>query len=123
MITGIGCDIVQISRIKNILSKPRTINKIFAKQEIDYCQQFKKCEERYAGRFAAKEALLKALGKGLLADIKLKEIIVENNEIGKPFFRFQDKRKIEQLDKVNIELSISHEKDYAIAFVIIEKIK
>ena len=90
-IFGIGTDIVNIKRIeKSIKSNGEKFkNKIFSKKEIIYCEKKKNPFPFYAKRFAAKEALSKAIGTGIRKDIKFKNIEISNNKKGKPSIKLK----------------------------------
>ena len=127
-IFGIGTDIVNIKRMKKLLSinKNNFKKRIFSKNEINYCENKKNSVSFYAKRFAAKESFVKALGTGFRKNINFKDIEVVNNTYGKPYISINKKiaNKIKTLFKVkkfNILLSISDEKKYSIASVIISK--
>lgn len=123
MIFGIGTDIVQNSRLNSWIENQKLINRFFNEKEIlnDKTKQY--LLEHYASRFAAKEAFVKAMGSGFL-NFEMKDIFVTNDDLGKPILNIE-KSALEFLKKrcenFNIHLSLSHEKDYAIAFVIIEE--
>ena len=106
---SIGVDIEDISRFKNKEYNKNKIfyNKIFTKKEISYCLAKKNPYQHFAVRFCAKEAFIKAINESI-KDYKDIEIKVKNN---KPFIIWNDKKHL---------LSLSHEKDKAIAFVIVE---
>ena len=99
-------------------------NNIFSKNEITYCEKKKNSGAFYAKRFAAKEALSKALGTGIRKDIKFKNIEIHNDSYGKPSIRLKGtvddylKKKIKR-KKYNIHLSLSDDKPWAQATVII----
>lgn len=117
MIIGIGCDIISIRRIKDIITKweDKFLNRIFSEEEIACANS--KGENYYsylAKRFAAKEALSKALQTGIGAHFSFKDCEVLNNTNGAPYFKFYKPLPYK------IHLSLSDEKDYAQAFVIIE---
>ena len=121
MIKGIGIDIVQVKRIENILNKwgDKLLNRIYTDQEKKYCQ---KKDEKYihlAARFAAKEALVKMLGTGM-KQIKWSDIEIINDERGKPKIKLYGNadKEAEKQNINNIHISISHEKEYAVAQVI-----
>ena len=120
-----GVDIVDVGRIKNALSRDKGKHfkkKVFTQGEIDYCEsKIKGMYQSYAGRFAAKEAFSKALGKGLGADVNISEIEVVNDLLGKPRLEIygHTREVFLELGCNEIELSISHEKEYAVAFVVI----
>lgn len=126
MIIGIGCDIVEISRINRLLlkSEEHFLKKILTAQETDLLDK-KKLVSQLAKRFAAKEAFSKALGTGIGKHVSFHDIEVISDLKGKPHFTYSKKL----LDYMNNEygafathLSISDERDYAQAFVIIEKL-
>ena len=122
MIKGIGTDIAEVSRLERSLSRGNEFrDKVFSESEIAYCD--KAGMPSYAGRFAAKEAFLKALGTGWRGNIQLNEIEVLNDELGKPYMNFlgQTAQELEPLNKQQIQVSISHTREYATAFVIIEE--
>ena len=125
-IFGIGTDIVNIKRMKKSLKRHGTKfkNNIFSKNEIAYCENKKNPDAFYAKRFAAKEALSKALGTGIRKGIKFKNIEIHNDYYGKPSIRLKGgvedylKKKIKST-KYNIHLSLSDDKPWAQATVII----
>ncbi|MBN2461480.1 MAG: holo-ACP synthase [Candidatus Cloacimonetes bacterium] len=126
MIYGTGIDIIEVERIGRLIGrKEKYLRRVFTEVEIAYCNSFKCKAMNFAGRFAAKEAFSKALGTGFSNGIKLNEIEIINDKLGKPEIRlyggtkafFEDKR----LDKIFV--SITHIKNYASACVVIEKIK
>lgn len=126
MIYGTGVDIVEIDRIKQVMDKHagRFEERIFSPDEISYSRSKADPVKHFAGRFAAKEAVLKALGTGFDGRISWKEMEVLNHEkTGRPFLRLTGKGKIifNELDLKDIHISISHEKRYAIAHAIAEK--
>ncbi|ABS41264.1 holo-ACP synthase [Clostridium botulinum] len=123
MIYGIGTDITEIRRIEKAITRNKNfINKLFTKNEMDLWKKKNFKLEFIAGRFAAKEAISKALGTGI-RDFNFKDIEIINNELGKPQVILKPKaediiRKISQSYKIH--LSISHEKEYAIAYALLE---
>ncbi len=127
-ILGTGIDIVENYRLKEILLKKKSNfkKKIFTVNEIAYCEKKSNSISCYAKIYAAKEAFAKALGIGFRKNINFKDIEVVNNTYGKPYISINKKitNKIKTLFKVkkfNILLSISDEKKYSIASVIITK--
>ena len=117
-----GTDIIEIDRIKETLEnlQYKFIQEIYTPKEIEYCESKKKLMYRhYAARFAAKEALFKAISKLLENKFELTwqnaEII--NDEKGKPYISFLNTNINEQIE--DIDISISHCKEYAIANVIL----
>ena len=113
---GIGTDIIEISRIEEALEKHerRFLDRLFTQREQEYCQKHKNPLPNYAGRFAAKEAILKALGTGLVGEMSWHEIEVINNKEGKPEVFFSDRLQA-LYPNMEILLSISHCKSYATA--------
>tara|TARA_B100001105_G_C22236302_1_gene376270 strand:+ start:261 stop:650 length:390 start_codon:yes stop_codon:yes gene_type:complete len=127
-ILGTGIDIVENYRLEEILLKKKSNfkKKIFTIKEVAYCEKKTNSINCYSKRFAAKEAFAKALGIGFRKNINFKDIEVVNNTYGKPYISINKKiaNKIKTLFKVkkfNILLSISDEKKYSIASVIISK--
>ena len=127
-ILGTGIDIVENNRLKKSLfgKKSNFKNKIFTSNEILYCEKKTNKINCYSKRFAAKEAFVKALGTGIRHNINFKDIEVVNYHYGKPYLLINTNviNKIKILFKVkkfNILLSITDEKKYAIASVIISK--
>lgn len=124
MIAGNGIDVVDVSRIADKLAKGSTFrDKVFSKHEIEYCEKCALPAESYAARFAAKEAFLKATGKGLLLGYELSEIEIRNDEDGKPFIRLSGNflAFFSENGWKSIHVSLSHTSTTACAFVIIEK--
>jgi holo-[acyl-carrier protein] synthase len=129
MILGIGTDVVEISRIEQkVLQREGFCQLVFSRNEIIYCDKVKNRFESYAARFAAKEALLKALGTGLYISNELNEIEIENTASGKPIIKISDElnkniKKIFMIQDFQIHVSLSHTSTIAMAFVIIESEK
>lgn len=98
-----GTDIVKISRIEKSIENAHFLDSVYTEKEREYCKN----AQSFAGLFAAKEAYLKALGCGI--DRKLSSVEIDHNEKGKPFISGVQ----------NCDLSISHDGDYAVAFVVI----
>lgn len=126
MIYGTGIDIIEIARIKKSLERfsGRFEEKIFTANEIKYCREKADPCKHFAARFAVKEAVLKSLGTGMSQGIAWKDIEVLNHaESGKPYLRMDGKGKkiFETLKLKNIHISISHEKNYAVAHAVAEK--
>ncbi len=125
-IFGIGTDIVNIKRIKkNLKGKKNSFkNKVFSKNEILYCEKKKNPANYYAKRFAAKEALSKALGTGIRHSVKFKNIEIINDKFGKPNIKLKGstemylKKKIKN-KKYSIYLSLSDDIPWAQATVIV----
>ena len=125
-IIGNGVDIIKNSRINSSLKIKGFLNRIYTKKEI---QQGKKLKNRinfYAKRFAAKEAFVKAIGTGFRSDINFIDIEIKNYKNGKPYISLSKKlnnflQKKFKIQKYKVFLSLSDEKDYSIAFVVIDK--
>lgn len=115
MTFSVGTDIVEIGRIKKIIDENKKFQvKIFTKNEIEFCEKKKsKKYESYAARFAAKEAIYKALSERMPDDYKWTDFEIINDENGKP--RVFLNIKIEGIE--GIEISLSHSKEYAVAYV------
>jgi holo-[acyl-carrier protein] synthase len=124
LIFGIGIDLIEVARIeKQIDSQTRFKTKIFSKKEIEYCESFKANRtQHYAARYAAKEAFFKALGSGYRGGLKFAEISIENDDLGKPVVVLSGGARdlAESQRFANINVSLSHVKEYACAIVIIE---
>ncbi len=116
---GLGNDIIEIARIKSSIEKygEHFLNRIFTKAEQEYCSKYKESARHYAGRFAAKEAIVKALGTGLRNGITWTDIEILNNEHGKPEVTLSQKI-LDIFDNPIIHISISHCKTYATAVAI-----
>jgi len=122
LILGIGTDLFEVSRMKKTMEKdPLFIESVFTESEIKYCNPRRRKEQNFAARYAAKEALLKALGTGWRDGIKFTDINIVNNQLGKPeiFLSGKTKEIAENLGVKTIHLSMSHLRDIANAFVII----
>ncbi len=122
MIIGIGVDIVEIERFKTLTERwgERLLSRIFTQREIDYCLSKKNPYQHLAGRFAAKEAISKAISTGWSGIFKWKDVEVLNDERGKPFVIVYNQLK-EQFNSCLFHVSISHSLNYAVSFAVIEK--
>ena len=126
-ILGIGVDVVENRRIRSLIYNDRFIKRIFSSNEIKYSKKNNYKTNYYSKRFAAKEALTKALGTGFRKNLNFSDIEILNDKMGKPYYH-----KTKKIDKIiknrfkikNYELflSISDENEYSIAFTIIQKI-
>lgn len=117
---NIGIDIVEVKRIKKLIKNPKFVSKVFSKEEVEYCERFKNKDERYSGKFAAKEAFIKALKSSdnkkicdLVNNISLKDIKILNKEKGMPFVFVKG-------FKIKGKLSVSHTSSYACAVFVLE---
>jgi len=114
--SGVGIDIIEVDRFKKKKYEKNKIfyKKIFVRSEINYCLKFKNSAERFAAKFAIKEAVIKSIYEKIhFIDI---EIIYKN---AKPGIKLRNSLQ----KKYNFLVSVSHEKDFAVAIVISEKIK
>lgn len=112
-----GTDIIEIDRIKDAIKSDTFIKKIFTEKEIEYCESKKDPAriQSYAARFAAKEAIFKAISKVLLLDygMEWKSIEILKEETGRPYVNLKIDNKKKQ--NLKIDVSLSHIKDYAVA--------
>jgi len=123
MIKGIGCDLISISRIKRAIERnPALAERLFTSREIAYCSQKANPAQSYAARFAAKEAVLKALGTGWAEQISWQDMEISNNELGCPEVTLLGValKRAEALGITHCLLSLSHDADLAIAYVVME---
>jgi holo-[acyl-carrier protein] synthase len=123
-IFGAGIDLIEISRISNSIKNKNFIDRIYSKSEIQQARSLKNKSSFFAKRFAAKEAFSKAIGTGISEGISFKEISVVNNIKGKPTIKLSGKTKsvvLKKIKKARVHLSLSDEKNHAVAMVIIEQ--
>lgn len=119
---GIGCDIIEIKRVARAIENAHFRERVYTAQEILYCQgRGKQAAASYAARFAAKEAVLKALGTGLRGG-EIIEIEVTLDDLGKPGIKLYGYHKelAEKLGVKNILVSLSHSQENAVAYVVME---
>ena len=122
MIIGIGVDIIELDRVRKAVEREAFIQKVYTAAEIDYCQsRGRSSVQSFAGRFAAKEAILKAFGTGL-RNGSMQDIEIVNDELGCPkvhlygwFEGFAREKSVKK-----IWVSISHSKNSAVAQCVIE---
>ena len=125
-ILGIGVDIVENLRIAKSLKNKHFITRVFSNAEILIASKTINKDSYYSKRFAAKEAFVKSIGTGFRDDLNFKDISITNNKLGKPSFVISEKikkivKKQFKTTSFNFFLSISDEKKYSIAFVILQK--
>jgi holo-[acyl-carrier protein] synthase len=124
MIVGLGLDIAEIDRIEAAIKRHGApfLERLFTPAEVSYCEQYKNRFERYAARFAAKEAAMKALGTGWSRGVRWRDIEVARQPSGKPTLHLaRAARQIaDGLGVKNISLSITHSGNLALAQVIFE---
>ena len=124
-IYGIGSDIISNIWIKKNLKNKKFLKRIFSIEEIKKGSKLKNKFMYFSKRFAAKEAFVKALGTGFRDNINFNSISILNDKKGKPYIKFEKSlnKKIKLLikkKKLNVFLSLADEKDYSLAFVIIQ---
>ena len=125
-ILGIGVDIVKNKRISILIKKQNFIERTFTKKEIINSQKKRNRINFFAKRFAAKESFSKSLGTGIRKSLNFKDIEILNDKLGKPYYVINQTinaliYKRFKVKKYNLFLSISDEKDYSIAFTVIQK--
>jgi holo-[acyl-carrier protein] synthase len=125
-ILGIGVDIVENSRIAKSLKNHYFVRRIFSDSEILIAKKITNKISYYSKRFAAKEAFAKSIGTGFRNNLTFKDISIINDKLGKPSFIVNEKikkiiKKQFKTSSFNFFLSISDEKKYSVAYVILQK--
>ena len=125
MIVGLGMDITEVHRIQTVIegqAGERFLKRVYTERERAYCGQFKNKYERYAGRFAAKEAAMKALGTGWSRGVRWVDLEVVRQRGGRPTMVLSgEARKIaDRLGVSHISMTITHTETQALAQVIFE---
>lgn len=124
MIVGLGLDIAEVDRIEAAVTRYGApfIERLFTPAEVAYCEKHKNRFERYAARFAAKEAAMKALGTGWRHGVRWRDIEVTREASGKPTLRLEGVARefADRLGVRNIALTITHSGNLALAQVIFE---
>ena len=125
-ILGIGVDIVDNLRINKSLKKNMFVNRVFSNTEISLAKKIKDKKSYYSKRFAAKEAFAKTIGTGFRYNLSFKDITIVNDKLGKPSFLITEKikkivKKQFKTSSFDFFLSISDEKKYSIAYVVLQK--
>ena len=124
-ILGIGVDIIDNRRIRSLIKNKTFVSRTYTKNEVKLSKNILNKTNYFAKRFAAKESLAKSLGTGFRENLHFKDIEISNDKIGKPFYNKSKKidsiisRKF-KVKKYNLFLSISDEKDYSVAFTILQ---
>jgi|TARA_Y200000002_G_C22654671_1_gene652951 holo-[acyl-carrier protein] synthase len=124
-ILGIGVDIINNKRIRNLIGNKNFIQRTFGKNEIKLSKRINNKTNYFAKRFAAKESLAKSLGTGFRNNLNFKDIEVLNDRVGRPYYSRSKKianiiNKQFNVKKYDLFLSITDEKDYSIAFTILQ---
>ena len=124
MIVGMGIDIAEIPRIRSVIEaqRERFLRRVYTLDEVAYCERFKNKYERYAGRFAVKEAAMKALGTGWSRGVRWVDVEVVRQRGGRPMVALKGEAKkiAERMGVKNIAVSITHTAEQAFAQVIFE---
>jgi holo-[acyl-carrier protein] synthase len=124
MIVGTGVDIAEVARIQHAVDRfgERFLRRVFTPEEVRYCTSKANSAERLAARFAAKEAGMKAIGTGLRHGVTWQDFEVVRLASGRPTLRFHGKAAeiAHRLGCKSAHLSLSHTREQAIAFVILE---
>jgi holo-[acyl-carrier protein] synthase len=121
----VGTDIIEVARINKALTRTdRFVNKVFTKKEINYCSKKAFPEQHYAGRFAAKEALKKAIMsmKPEIKTLPFRLFEINNEKNGKPTVKILQEKYSFLENKYNLEITISHTSSLATATAIMEKL-
>jgi holo-[acyl-carrier protein] synthase len=123
-ILGVGTDIVECLRIAQMIERHGElfINRVYTDAEIEYCRSRLAAMQHYAGRWAAKEAVLKALGTGWRRGIHWRDVEIANDADGKPSVKLRGAARevMEQAGIRHLHLSISHCRSHAVAYAIAE---
>ena len=124
MIVGLGIDIAEVARVKSAIERygETFLRRVYTANEREYCERFKNKYERYAGRFAAKEATMKALGTGWSRGVRWVDVEVVREKGGRPMIKLAGEAAnvAGRLNVKNIALSITHTAEQAFAQVIFE---
>jgi holo-[acyl-carrier protein] synthase len=123
MIVGLGIDLVEVKKISKSTKRDSFKIKVFTPAEIEYCEATNNSAEHFAGKFAAKEAFMKAIGRGIRQEVWFTQIEVLNRVTGEPFIQVsgEAKKVLNELGAVNILLSLSHTDRMSTAVVILER--
>jgi holo-[acyl-carrier protein] synthase len=123
-IKGIGVDVVDVKRMKGVLEKQKEyfLNKVFSDMEVTYCKTRSKPYIHFAARFAAKEAVAKAMRTGWSGAFHWRDIEVVNDQSGAPHILLS-RNVAEALKQCNVHLSLSHSDNTVVAFVVLESKK
>ena len=123
-IVGIGTDIVECLRIARMIERHGELflNRVYTPDEIEYCSSRKAATQHYAGRWAAKEAVLKAMGTGLAGGIVWQDMEIRNDSAGRPILALGGvaREKFEELGARRVMISISHCHTHATALAVAE---
>jgi holo-[acyl-carrier protein] synthase len=124
VILGVGVDIAEVARVREAIERhgERFLQRVFTPVEVEYCQRHKNSYERFAARFAVKEAAMKALGTGWRGGVTWRDFELSNAASGKPDLQLTGKALeiYRSLGAARIVVSLTHADSYALAQVIIE---
>ncbi|MEJ2195080.1 MAG: holo-ACP synthase [Ignavibacteriaceae bacterium] len=125
MVIGIGIDIIEINRIKKNIEKhgDKFLSRVFSSNEIKYCLPKANKYQHFAARYAAKEAVYKALASGWQEGLSWQDIEISNEPNGMPIAIVSGKLKIFFSDDKQLKISMSHSRDYVTCVAIIYKVK
>ena len=120
MVNSLGIDIVEVKRVKRLVDRwgDHFLHRVFTPWEIAYCKSKSSPEQSLAARFAAKEAILKAIGTGLSQGIRWTSMEIVNDKNGRPSVKL-GKRIKDKIKNKKILISMSHTKEYAVAQAIL----
>ncbi|MBT3313160.1 MAG: holo-ACP synthase [Anaerolineae bacterium] len=121
MIIGIGVDLVSIEKIAESVKSEAFRRKVFTPDEIKSCEEIANAAEHYAGKFAAKEAFMKAIGKGIRQEVWFTQIEILNRESGAPYLQAngEAEKTLLMLGVKEMHISISHAEGMAVAMVVL----
>ena len=123
-IAGTGIDIVEVARLEQAIGRlgDRLLRRVFTPAEVEYCQSRGVAAQHLAGRFAVKEAVLKALRTGWSGGISWQDVEVRTGPAGEPLVELSGAaaRRAEKMNVVRIHISLSHTRGHAIAHAIAE---
>ncbi|MFN0157560.1 MAG: holo-ACP synthase [Bacteroidota bacterium] len=123
MVRGIGVDIIEIARIRESIDQHGNtfLDRIFTPREITYCTAKQNRYQHFAARFAAKEAVSKALSTGWTGEFTWRDVEVDNDDLGKPHIALHGKLR-EKLSGCAVHVSISHDQSHVVAMALIEEL-
>jgi len=122
MILGVGIDIVHVKKVEIGLLDDAFRRKVFTPAELEIVEQYKSQAEHLAGKYAAKEAFMKAIGAGIRQEVWFTQIEVLNDESGRPqvYVNGEAEKRLREIKAETIHVSISHSGGVAVAVVILE---
>lgn len=121
-VISVGVDLIEVARVREVLDRhpERFPQRVFTEAESAYCRRSVHAAERFAARYAAKEAVMKALGTGWNHGVAFRDIEVTRQASGAPGIRLEGIARVvaERLGVARIDLSLSHSREHAIAMVV-----